>query len=226
MSLASRVFVNHVRQLIVRAVFLMLFAWTIHYWQAWAFVTVLFLGDGATSLYLYRRDRALLERRMGNGLRERTEESAAQQRVQNLAQLLMLITIALAATDHRKHWSVLSAPVCVVGLMLMAIALYMVFLVFKTNSYAASTVQVEENQQVVSTGPYALVRHPMYSGLTLQLLAQPLALGSLWALLPGVVLVAVLAVRALDEEKFLATNLAGYSEYMSRVRHRLVPLVW
>jgi protein-S-isoprenylcysteine O-methyltransferase Ste14 len=226
MSLRSRAVATLIRHLIVRVAFLMLFAWTFHYWQAWAFVAVLFLADAATSLYLYRKDPALLERRLGQGVRARSEETAAQQKVQRVVQLLMLTTMAVAATDHRRDWSSVSAPVCVVGLALMAVALYMVFLVFKTNSYAAATVQVEENQQVVSTGPYALVRHPMYSSLTLQLIAQPLALGSLWALLPGVVLSAVLAVRALDEEKFLASNLAGYTEYMSRVRHRLVPLVW
>jgi len=226
MSLGSRAAVSVIRQLIVRVAVLLPFAWTVHYWQAWAFVAVLLVSDGATALYLYRRDPALLDRRLGRGVQARTEETAAQQKVQSVVQLLALVTLALAATDHRKGWSSLSAPVCVVGLALMAVALYMVFLVFKTNTYAAATVQVDQNQQVISSGPYALVRHPMYSSLTLQLIATPLALGSLWALLPGVVLIAVLGVRALDEEKFLATNLVGYTEYMSRVRHRLVPLVW
>jgi protein-S-isoprenylcysteine O-methyltransferase Ste14 len=226
MSLGARAVASMIRQLLVRIVFLVLFAWTVHYWQAWAFVTVLFVADGATSLYLYRKDPALLERRLGQGVRARTEESAAQQKVQGVVQFLGLVTLVLAATDHRKGWSSLSTPVCVGGLALMAVALYMVFLVFKANSYAAATVQVDESQQVVSTGPYALVRHPMYSSLVLQLVAQPLALGSLWALLPAVLVIGVLGVRALDEEKFLAKNLAGYTEYMSRVRHRLVPLVW
>lgn len=226
MSLASRALISLIRQLIVRVVFLLLFAWTVEYWQAWTFVALLFVWEGATSLYLYRRDPALLQRRLGQGVRARTEETAAQQKVQSAVQGLMLVTLALAATDHRKDWSSLSASVCVVGFVLLATALAMVFLVFKTNTYAAATVQVEQGQQVVSTGPYALVRHPMYAALVLQLVAQPLALGSLWALLPCVVVIAVLALRALDEEKFLVKNLAGYSEYMTRVRHRLVPLVW
>jgi protein-S-isoprenylcysteine O-methyltransferase Ste14 len=146
--------------------------------------------------------------------------------VTTTAQSLMLMTVVLAANDHRHHWSSVPASVCVLGFVLMACAQYTVFMVLRTNTYAAATVQVEENQTVVSSGPYALVRHPMYSGLAVLLIGLPLGMGSLWALLPGAFMTLVLAVRLLDEEKFLASNLAGYPEYMSRVRHRLVPLVW
>jgi hypothetical protein len=199
-NLRSRAVIQLIRHLLVRAVLVFPFAWTFHYWQAWAFLAVNLVGEGGTELYLYRKDPALLDRRLGQGVRARTEERTSQQKVQTAAQLF--------------------------GVALMALSLFMVFLVFKTNTYASATVQVEEDQQVVSSGPYALVRHPMYSAVLVSLIGIPLGLGSLWALLPGVVLTAVLAVRLLDEEKFLAKNLAGYPEYMSTVRHRLVPLVW
>jgi len=225
-NLRSRAVIQLIRHLLVRAFLVFPFAGTFHYWQAWAFLAVNLVGEGGTELYLYRKDPALLDRRLGQGVRGRTEERTSQQKVQTAAQLLMMITMALAATDHRKGWSSVPASVCLVGVALMALSLFMVFLVFKTNTYASATVQVEENQHVVSSGPYALVRHPMYSALLVSLIGIPLGLGSLWALLPGVVLTAVLAVRLLDEEKFLAKNLAGYTEYMSTVRHRLVPLVW
>lgn len=97
---------------------------------------------------------------------------------------------------------------------------------FQENSWAASTIQVEDEQRVVATGPYAVVRHPMYSGSVLAFLATPLALGSLWALVPAVLLVGTIVVRLLDEERYLTQHLAGYEGYRRRVRYRLIPLVW
>jgi protein-S-isoprenylcysteine O-methyltransferase Ste14 len=225
-DLRDRAAIHVIRMVLVRGLVVFLAAWTFHYWQAWVFVGLTAVAEGITHGYLLRRDPALLERRIGRELRVRKEERDAQKTVQNLAQGLMLVTIVLATQDHRHGWSSVPTSVCVLGFALVAAAQAMVFLVFRTNTYAASTVQVEANQKVVSSGPYALVRHPMYSALVVQLIGLPLGLGSLWALLPGMVMTVVLAVRLLDEEKFLATNLAGYQEYQSRVRHRLVPLVW
>jgi protein-S-isoprenylcysteine O-methyltransferase Ste14 len=98
--------------------------------------------------------------------------------------------------------------------------------VFKENSFASGTIEVGAEQKVIATGPYALVRHPMYVGALVMLAGVPLALGSLWGLIAIVPMVVVLVARLLDEEKFLAKNLAGYSEYQGKVRHRLLPLIW
>lgn len=102
----------------------------------------------------------------------------------------------------------------------------MIFVVVRENSYAAATVRVEAEQPVVSTGPYALVRHPMYAGALLMLGFTPLALGSTWGLLVDISTFAGLAWRLLDEERFLKRNLPGYAEYCSKVRYRLFPFVW
>jgi protein-S-isoprenylcysteine O-methyltransferase Ste14 len=99
-------------------------------------------------------------------------------------------------------------------------------LVLYTNSYASRVVEVQQGQKVISTGPYALVRHPMYLGMILLMVATPLALGSFWAFLPSLGLIPLLAVRARDEEKLLIKELAGYREYTQKTRHRLFPGIW
>ena len=114
----------------------------------------------------------------------------------------------------------------IIGDVLVALGLYFVFLVFKENTFTSAIIEIDDEQRVISTGLYALVRHPMYIGALVMLIGVPLALGSLWGLITIVPMVFVLVARLLDEEKFLAKNLAGYSEYQSRVRSRLLPLIW
>jgi protein-S-isoprenylcysteine O-methyltransferase Ste14 len=114
----------------------------------------------------------------------------------------------------------------VVGDVLTALGFFIVFRVFKENSFTAATIEVAPDQRVISTGPYAIVRHPMYSGALVMLVGTPLALGSWWGLLMSVLMIFAIAWRALDEEGFLLKNLPDYAEYCQRVRYRLVPFVW
>ena len=112
------------------------------------------------------------------------------------------------------------------GDILIVLGFYLVFLVFKENTFASGTIEVGAEQKVIASGPYALVRHPMYISALVMLLGVPLALGSLWGLIAIIPMVFVLVVRLLDEEKFLAKNLAGYEEYQGKVRYHLLPLIW
>jgi protein-S-isoprenylcysteine O-methyltransferase Ste14 len=98
--------------------------------------------------------------------------------------------------------------------------------VYRENTFSAATIQIASNQTVVSTGPYAIVRHPMYVGGLLYLGATPLALGSFWGLIPVAAILPLLIWRILDEEHYLARELPGYVDYERRVRYRLVPFVW
>jgi protein-S-isoprenylcysteine O-methyltransferase Ste14 len=116
---------------------------------------------------------------------------------------------------------------CVIsGDVLVAIGFYLIFLVYRENTFTSATIEVVENQTVISTGPYAIVRHPMYASASLYLIGSPLALASYWALIPSAAMIPFLTWRLIDEERFLATNLSGYIEYQNRVRYRLVPFVW
>ena len=156
--------------------------------------------------------------------------TAEPRRVQRLimlcASLGFVALLVVPALDHRFGWSRVSLVGVVTGDVLVALGFYLISRVFKENTYTSATVEVAENQKVISTGPYAIVRHPMYASAFLYLVGTPPALGSCWGLLPMAVLTPVLIWRLLDEERLLARDLAGYTEYQKRVRHRLVPFVW
>jgi protein-S-isoprenylcysteine O-methyltransferase Ste14 len=114
----------------------------------------------------------------------------------------------------------------ILGNALVVLGFLAVLIVLRENTYGASTIQIAENQKVIATGAYAIIRHPMYSGALILVLGIPLALGSWWGLLMFVPTVAGIIWRLLDEEKFLSKNLAGYADYIDKVRYRLMPFVW
>jgi protein-S-isoprenylcysteine O-methyltransferase Ste14 len=134
--------------------------------------------------------------------------------------------LVVPALDRRFGWSSVPPFVVFSGDLLVAAGFYIIFLVYRENTYTSATIEIAEGQKVVSTGPYAFVRHPMYAGGLLYLAATPLALGSYRGLVAFAALVPFLIWRLLDEEHLLDRELPGYSEYRRRVRHRLVPFVW
>ena len=199
-------------------------AWTLDYWQAWIVVVVFFACTLAVTVYLMKNDPKLLERRVSAGVG--AEQERSQNIIQAFAAVAFIALFVVSALDHRFGWSTVPPYLVALGDILIVIGFYLVFLVFKENSFASGTIEIGAEQCVISTGPYALVRHPMYVGALVMLVGVPLALGSLWGLVAIVPMTIVLVARLLDEEKFLARNLAGYCEYQSKVRHRLVPLIW
>jgi protein-S-isoprenylcysteine O-methyltransferase Ste14 len=199
-------------------------AWTLDYWQAWIVVTVFFACTLAVTLYLMKNDPKLLERRISAGVGAEHERS--QNIIQAFAAVAFIALFVVSALDHRFGWSTVPPYLTALGDILIVVGFYLVFLVFKENSFASGTIEVGAEQRVISTGPYALVRHPMYVGALVMLVGVPLALGSLWGLIAIVPMTLVLVARLLDEEKFLMRNLTGYSEYQCKVRCRLLPLIW
>jgi protein-S-isoprenylcysteine O-methyltransferase Ste14 len=213
-----------VELIVVMAALTFLPAWTFEYWQAWILLAVFFACTLAIDLYLVKNDPKLLERRLKAG--PGSEKEKSQQIIQAMAIVAFVAIFVFSALDHRFGWSPVPPFVSILGDVLVALGLYFVFLVFKENTFTSGIIEVGDDQKVVATGPYALVRHPMYIGALVMLVGVPLALGSLWGLLTIVPMVFVLVIRLLDEERFLAKNLAGYSEYQSKVRYHLVPLIW
>jgi protein-S-isoprenylcysteine O-methyltransferase Ste14 len=134
--------------------------------------------------------------------------------------------MVVSALDHRYGWSSVPTPVVILGDLLVVLSYVGFLLVFRENTYGAATIQVAEGQTVISTGPYAIVRHPMYTCGLVLMAGIPLALGSWWGLLPLALGIPVLATRILNEERFLRANLAGYDDYAASVRYRLFPYVW
>jgi protein-S-isoprenylcysteine O-methyltransferase Ste14 len=138
--------------------------------------------------------------------------------------VLFFAILIVPGLDYRFHWSQLPAAIVVLGDMLLVLSFAMIFFVFRENSYAASTIKVEAAQRVISTGPYRLVRHPMYSAALILFLATPLALGSAWGLSVAIPLVAVLIAHLTGEERYLSAHLPGYDAYRQQVSYRLVAI--
>ena len=199
-------------------------AGTVRYTEAWIFLGTFFGASLAVTLYLMRRDPKLLERRVKAG--PVAEQRPRQRLIQALASCAFLAIIAAPALDHRLGWSRVPPAVVAAGDLLVAFGFLVVFRVFKENSYASAVIEVGAEQKVIDTGPYALVRHPMYAGALLLLAATPPALGTLVALPLVAALAAVLVARIVDEERLLSAELPGYRDYCREVRHRLVPHVW
>lgn len=199
-------------------------AGTLNYWQAWLFLAVFTVTTAAPSVSLAVRHPDALARRMKAG--PAAETRPAQRVIITLTVGLVLGTIVLSALDHRFGWSAVPVWLVLVGATLVAVGLGIAQLVIVQNHYAAATVTVEAGQTVVSTGLYALVRHPMYTGTVLMMIGTPPALDSLWGLLGVAASVPVIVARILDEEKMLTAELPGYREYARQVRYRLVPHLW
>ncbi len=223
-ALNKRAAAGYLRLFATMSGLLFLPAWSFHYWQAWIFLAVFFLSTLAITIYLARNDPALLERRTDAG--PRAEQQRKQKTIQSFAAVAFVAVIGFPAVDHRFKWSTVPPVLSVAGDGLVAVGLLLVFLVFRVNTFTSATIQVWEAQQVKTTGPYALVRHPMYAGALVMLLGVPLALGSWWGLFMVVPISLVIVWRLLEEERFLTQNLANYSDYRNRVKYRLVPFVW
>ena len=209
------------------AVFLLLVFWpagTFDYWRGWAFIAVFAAATMIPSLYLAATNPAALKRRMQAG--PAAETRPLQKIIITFAFLSMGAMIVVSALDFRFGWSSVPAAVSVIGDVMVAVGLLIAMITTIQNGYAAANINVESDQKVVSTGFYALVRHPMYSGNVVLMVGIPLALGSYWGLLFVILGLVVLAVRILDEEKVLAQQLTGYTDYVQRVHYRLVPGVW
>jgi protein-S-isoprenylcysteine O-methyltransferase Ste14 len=210
--------------LIVMGALLFFPAWTVHYWQAWVFLAVFGASGLAITGYLVKKDPKLLERRMRGG--PTAEKETRQKIVMSMASIGFLAIPIVSAVDHRSHWSTVPLYAEIAGDILVALGMTIVFFVFKENTFASATIEVALDQKVISTGPYAVVRHPMYSGSYLYLIGTPVALGSRWGLFVIALMIPAFLWRLLDEEKFLKNNLSGYTEYCEKVRFRIVPLVW
>jgi len=223
-NLNRKAFAGLLALLSVVAAALFIPAWTLDYWQAWVFLLAFFGSSFVITIYLMKNDPTLLEKRITAGPLH--EKETSQKIIQFIAQIAFLLVIIFPVLDHRFGWSMVPPYINIAGDTLIAIGFYIVFLVFQKNTYASALIEVKTEQKVVSTGPYAWVRHPMYVGALILLLGTPLALGSWWGTLTIIPIALTIIWRLLDEEQFLVKNLPGYTEYNNKVRYRLVPFVW
>jgi protein-S-isoprenylcysteine O-methyltransferase Ste14 len=195
-------------------------AGTIKYWQAWVYLVVGAVSGVLVTLPVIR-DPILLEGRAKGG--PTAEKRAIQKIIVWCTGIPAIATFVVPGLDRRFGWSNMPSWVSIAGDVLIIISMWVVFRVFKANSFGSATVQVAKDQRVISTGPYAIVRHPMYSSAAVYFIGMSLALGSYWGLVASVFTIFGFVWRLLDEEKFLAQNLPGYTNYCAKVRWHLVP---
>lgn len=196
-------------------------AGTFDYWQAWAYLSILCLLTASVGVYLFVKDPDALRRRLLS-----RERDASQKKIVNISGLFLVAAFVLPGLDRRWGWSNVPAWTVLLCDGLTILAFFIFLRVMRENSYGARIITVEKGQTVIQTGPYAIVRHPMYVAMLIIYLTEPLALGSYWAVLPALGMIPVFVARIVNEEKILDQQLPGYTDYRVRVKYRLVPGIW
>jgi protein-S-isoprenylcysteine O-methyltransferase Ste14 len=222
--LTRRALVGLIELLVVMGVVLFGPAGTLHWLEGWVFLFIFFGASLGITVDLMKRDPRLLERRVQAGAL--AEKTTKQKIIQSLASLAFISTMVIPALDHRFGWTHVALPISALGDVLVGLGFLIVFFVFRENTFASATIDVEAEQKVIETGPYAWVRHPMYAGALVLLVGVPLALGSYVGLFTVIPMLAVIVFRLLDEERLLLKELPGYDAYRRRTKYRLVPGVW
>jgi len=219
----ARLLLMFVASSIVIALALFLSAGTMRYWQAWTYLAVTTVASTPYILYLLKNPRLLVSRTNAGPA---AEQRPLQKVIVLLGVLPTMAAFVVPGLDHRFGWSSVPLWLVMAGDLLVLAGMWMVYQVVKENAFSSATVEVVEGQKVISTGPYAVVRNPMYSSALVYLVGMSLALGSYWTLIPATLTGLGFVWRLIDEEAFLSANLPGYREYCARVRWHLIPLIF
>jgi len=205
----------------ILGLFLFLCAGDIHYWNAWLYLIAFSVSIFSFGVYLFTNDKELLRKRLNA-----KEKEKAQKAYTYLASLSFLGTFGVSGLDYRFGWSNIPSVAVVVALIIM-LSGYMLFVVtLIQNSFASRTVEIQDKQRVIDSGVYSAIRHPMYTAALTMFFASPIVLGSYYALIPMVFFLVGIIFRIRNEEKVLCEGLEGYSDYMQRVKYRLIPFIW
>lgn len=196
-------------------------AGTWRYWQAWMYIGVLIIPMFFVLAYFMKNDPALLERRM-----KMREERKEQRKIIQASGIVFVLIYILPGFDIHYGWSNMPAWVSITAGVVMFLSYMLVFRTMQVNSFLSRVIEVAEDQRVINTDVYGIVRHPMYVGMIVLYAISPIVLGSWWAVIPALVIIPVIVARILDEEKALEQDLPGYVEYKQKVKYRLIPFVW
>ena len=220
-KLTGQVITRYLLSLLFVSLLLFIPAGTLKFWNAWVFILALFIPMFFVMIYLLRNDPELLQKRM------KTREKERPQKVYLVLSIITSIfTYLIPGLDYRYHWSGVPPWLVILATVIMLAGYFLFFVVMKQNSYASRVIEIQKDQKLIDTGLYSLVRHPMYTAGSILFCSTPLVLGSYFALIPVLFLPILLIIRALNEEKVLKSNLAGYEEYMKKVKYRLIPFIW
>ena len=221
MKLALNALTKFIFGLILVGLLLFLPAGSFAYPNGWLFIGLLFVPMLFLGVVLLIKSPKLLEKRLGAKEKENTQKSVVA-----VSGLLFVVGFVIAGLDYRFGWSNVPTWVVIAASVVLLISYALYAEVMRENAYLSRTIEVQENQQVVDTGLYGIVRHPMYAVTIWLFLAIPIVLGSWWSLMIFLPYVAVIVIRIQNEEKVLEAGLEGYTDYKKRVKYRIIPLVW
>lgn len=196
-------------------------AGTFEYLNGWIFMGVLFIPMFIAGIIMMIKNPKLLESRL-NAKEKEKEQSV----VVKLSGLMFLIGFIIAGLDYRFKWFVLSEYITYIGTAFFLISYVMYAEVLRENTFLSRTIEVTEEQKIIDSGLYGVIRHPMYSATIIMFLSMPLILGSLISFFIFLLYPALIIIRLVNEEKFLLENLKGYAEYKNKVKYRLIPFIW
>ncbi|HEY3313045.1 MAG TPA: isoprenylcysteine carboxylmethyltransferase family protein [Anaerolineales bacterium] len=196
-------------------------AGTFAFWEAWVYLAILLIPMTMVMFYFLKKAPELLARRM-----KLKEKEVEQKLIIKLSFIPFTLAFILPGIDRRFGWSDVPVTLVAVADLLVLIGYTMFFLVLKENQFASRVIEVEKGQKVIQSGPYQMVRHPMYLGAILMYISSPLALGSYWAIIPALFILPIFIARIINEESVLTKELKGYSEYKLKTRYRLIPGIW
>lgn len=220
-QLIGKALAKFIPGIIIISAILFISAGTIKFWNAWLFIGVLFIPMLFVMIYLVISDPELLYKRL-----RIQEKEKKQKKVVLLSSIVFLLGFILSGLDYRFHWSTVPLILVLLSAVIVLIGYILFFMVMRQNSYASRVIEIQENQKVIDTGLYALVRHPMYFASILMFLFMPLLLGSFYSLIPMLIYPFQINLRIKNEEEILEKGLDGYSEYKKKVRYKVIPFLW
>ncbi len=221
LKLFIQAIVKFLSGIILLSVLLFIPAGTLYYWNAWLFFGALFIPMFIAGTVLMFKNPELLRKRLNA-----KEEEAEQKSAILLSSLMFVGGFVVAGLDFRFKWLVLPKGVVIAATVVFLLAYLLFGEVLRENTYLSRTIEVQENQKVISTGLYGIVRHPMYTATIFLFLSMPLVLGSLFSFFIFLLYPFIIAKRIKNEEEVLEKNLEGYSEYKKRVKYRMIPFIW
>ncbi len=220
-KLIVSVVIKYLSSILIVSCILFIPAWTINYWNGWVLMAIMFIPMLLVMIYLIIKDPELVEKRIKTG-----EKEKEQQTFRKIGTICLLVEFIIPGFDYRFQWSAVPLWLVALSSVVFLLGYFMFFMVMKQNTYASRVVEIQDNQKIIDTGLYSVVRHPMYTAIILVYCSAALVLGSYFALIQSLAWPLIFAFRIRNEEKVMMNGLEGYSDYTKKVKYRIVPFIW
>lgn len=214
-------FLKFILGLLMFGMLLFIPAGTLKFWNAWLLIALLFIPMFLLAIILFIKNPELLQKRINGKEKENTQKF-----VVGITILVFLFGFIIAGLDFKYEWTKMPSQIIIISSIILLFSYGLYIEVIRENTYLSRTVEIQENQKVIDTGLYSLVRHPMYMATTLLFLSFPLVLGSIYSFIIFLIIPFLLAKRIRNEEEILEEGLNGYKKYKQKVKYKMIPFIW